>query len=301
MTPQPIDRNRVEPKSVPTPFLIKTYQLIEDQSIDDVISWNEDGSTFIVWNPTEFARDLLPKYFKHNNFSSFVRQLNTYGFRKVVPDRWEFANDCFRRGVKNLLRDIQRRKVATPVATPCAAATAVVAVPPPTQPPAAVCTTDSCEEQVVTSNSFAGNTAELLGENERLRIDNLQLNKELSQMKKLCGNIYNMMSNYAECSNSGNQSSESISPALKPLDLLGTEPSEAEPDDGRTRLFGFLIGMKRVREGEEAMAAEHYQELQLQPPGLDVKSEPSDQESNGEIGDTSWLVRCGGRNRRTCN
>lgn len=84
MTPQPIDRNKGEttagetPRSVPTPFLTKTYQLIEDQSIDDVISWNEDGSTFIVWNPTEFARDLLPKYFKHNNFSSFVRQLNTY-------------------------------------------------------------------------------------------------------------------------------------------------------------------------------------------------------------------------------
>ena len=65
-------------RSVPTPFLTKTYQLVEDPSIDDVISWNEDGSTFIVWNPTVFARDLLPRYFKHNNFSSFVRQLNTY-------------------------------------------------------------------------------------------------------------------------------------------------------------------------------------------------------------------------------
>lgn len=65
-------------RSIPTPFLTKTFQLVDDQSIDDVISWNDDGSTFIVWNPTVFARDLLPKYFKHNNFSSFVRQLNTY-------------------------------------------------------------------------------------------------------------------------------------------------------------------------------------------------------------------------------
>lgn len=65
-------------RSVPTPFLTKTYQLVDDPSIDDLISWNEDGTTFIVWRPAEFARDLLPKYFKHNNFSSFVRQLNTY-------------------------------------------------------------------------------------------------------------------------------------------------------------------------------------------------------------------------------
>lgn len=65
-------------RSVPTPFLTKTYQLVEDPAINDVISWNDDGSTFIVWNTTVFARDLLPRYFKHNNFSSFVRQLNTY-------------------------------------------------------------------------------------------------------------------------------------------------------------------------------------------------------------------------------
>lgn len=65
-------------RSIPTPFLTKTYQLVDDPVYDDLISWNDDGSTFIVWRPAEFARDLLPKYFKHNNFSSFVRQLNTY-------------------------------------------------------------------------------------------------------------------------------------------------------------------------------------------------------------------------------
>jgi hypothetical protein len=65
-------------RSVPTPFLTKTYQLVDDPAVDDVISWNDDGSAFVVWRPAEFARDLLPKYFKHNNFSSFVRQLNTY-------------------------------------------------------------------------------------------------------------------------------------------------------------------------------------------------------------------------------
>ncbi|CAN1274085.1 Heat stress transcription factor B-4 [Linum perenne] len=99
-------------KSVPAPFLTKTYQLVDDPSTDHVVSWGEDDSTFVVWRPPEFARDLLPNYFKHNNFSSFVRQLNTYGFRKIVPDRWEFANDFFKKGEKHLLCEIHRRKTA---------------------------------------------------------------------------------------------------------------------------------------------------------------------------------------------
>ncbi|XVF07204.1 hypothetical protein REPUB_Repub06bG0118600 [Reevesia pubescens] len=60
-------------KSRPPPFLLKTYMLVEDPATDDVISWNADGTGFVVWQQAEFARDLLPTLFKHSNFSSFVR------------------------------------------------------------------------------------------------------------------------------------------------------------------------------------------------------------------------------------
>ncbi|KAL0374937.1 UNVERIFIED_CONTAM: Heat stress transcription factor A-3 [Sesamum radiatum] len=60
------------------PFLSKTYDLVDDPSLDSIISWGERGDSFVVWDPVEFARMILPRNFKHNNFSSFVRQLNTY-------------------------------------------------------------------------------------------------------------------------------------------------------------------------------------------------------------------------------
>ncbi|KAK4765911.1 hypothetical protein SAY87_007553 [Trapa incisa] len=253
----------------PTPFLTKTYQLVQDSTINDVISWNEDGSSFVVWNPTVFARDLLPMYFKHSNFSSFVRQLNTYGFRKVVPDRWEFSNECFRKGEKQLLCEIQRRKGSAPAPAAMVVAEPVVVVPtaiPATKP--VLSPSDSGEEQAIssqTSPSICGQNcaAEVMDENERLRKENRLLSKELTQMKSLCHNIYFLMSNYADgqAETGPRVGSHENNNSAKPLNLIPADGCcrdagvEEEAINGEaTRLFRVHLSLKRGREGDADMA-----------------------------------------------
>lgn len=186
-------------RSVPAPFLTKTYQLVEDPGTDDVISWNETGTAFVVWKSAEFARDLLPAYFKHNNFSSFVRQLNTYGFRKIVPGRWEFNHEFFKKGEIELLRDIHRRKsthALTPQAAPGGKSTCS---------PSSPCNSgDDRRSGSTTSPDHTKNTASdettttqnssLSDENEKLRRDNELLNSELARTKKQCEDLVAFLS-----------------------------------------------------------------------------------------------------------
>mmetsp|Transcript_27046 Transcript_27046/g.38765 ORF Transcript_27046/g.38765 Transcript_27046/m.38765 type:complete len:208 (-) Transcript_27046:46-669(-) len=105
----------------PAAFVQKLYTMI-DECETELASWTQGGRMFIIKDPETFAQTKIPKSFGHNKFSSFARQLNFYGFRKVSakPIKNEdltedssnhvvFYNPCFVKGRLDLLPDIQRK------------------------------------------------------------------------------------------------------------------------------------------------------------------------------------------------
>ena len=71
----------------------------------------------MVTDRNAFAKDVLPRYFKHDNIRSFIRQLNIYGFQRCrhqpgaggePSDELEFFHENFVEGRKDLMRQIMR-------------------------------------------------------------------------------------------------------------------------------------------------------------------------------------------------
>ena len=92
-------------------FLLKLYTILETPEYQNIIHWSDNGKYFIVQNLHDFTENILNKFYKHNNYSSFVRQLNMYDFHKKRSNQNEhiFQHKLFTKGQKDLIPTIKRK------------------------------------------------------------------------------------------------------------------------------------------------------------------------------------------------
>ena len=85
-----------------------TWEMMNDPSSTSAIEWSEDGARIVVRDSWALANNVLPKFFKHNRYASWVRALNAYSFKKVGGSH-QWSHEFFRRGRPELLQRIVRQ------------------------------------------------------------------------------------------------------------------------------------------------------------------------------------------------
>ena len=104
------------------PFIKKLLQLFDDSGLSNIIIWEEVGNYGLITiiDPERLENEVLPKYYRHTRTSSFIRQLNIHGFKKVFKRREKtsanslvYVNKYFLRSQQSLYYLIRRNMKLT--------------------------------------------------------------------------------------------------------------------------------------------------------------------------------------------
>lgn len=96
-------------------FPKKLFKIIHNSENNELIAWNKEGTQFTIFNPNEFSEKILGNsdMIASSNYSSFIRQLNMYGFHKVKTKTKSRSDTYyhlyFQRDRPSLLKNIKRK------------------------------------------------------------------------------------------------------------------------------------------------------------------------------------------------
>ncbi|CAN0018013.1 unnamed protein product, partial [Scytosiphon promiscuus] len=124
-------------RGAPQAFPSKLYEILEGEN-PEIVGWTATGRGFEVRDHARLSSEVLGRFFKQDKFSSFQRQLNLYGFRKITKgsESGSYQHPHFRRGERTTLLTIRRSTKASParVVVPVSPASAGAGTPPASVP-----------------------------------------------------------------------------------------------------------------------------------------------------------------------
>lgn len=91
-------------------FPSKLHAILSNEQINDVVSWMPHGRSWRVHKPKVFESNVIPMFFHRCKYSSFIRQVNGWGFCRITQgrDRNSYWNKSFLRGRPNLCENMHR-------------------------------------------------------------------------------------------------------------------------------------------------------------------------------------------------
>ena len=99
-------------------FLLSLFEILNDINYNEIIHWNFKGDSLIIEDIDKFSNRVLPKFYIHNKYSSFIRQLNIYGFHKnkecineEIYKCEKFNKNCNKEQIKNIVRKNRKNKL----------------------------------------------------------------------------------------------------------------------------------------------------------------------------------------------
>lgn len=81
-------------------FPIILYHILSKPENESIITWLPDGRSWMILNHKALEDKIIPLYFRHKNLSSFIRQVNGWGFRRKMKSL--YPNTYYHR-----VRDVQ--------------------------------------------------------------------------------------------------------------------------------------------------------------------------------------------------
>ena len=67
-------------------FILNLETILRRKDFSPIVRWDQSGKCLCIVSIHKFEEIVLPQYFRHSKFPSFVRQLNIYGFKKCKSE-----------------------------------------------------------------------------------------------------------------------------------------------------------------------------------------------------------------------